>query len=341
MSRSLMVKIFTSIRTLLSRIVLVCTVLCALGEFGLRFGLGLGSPVLYVENVDYGYFPAASLNLKRFGKRVSTNQLGMRSPDFTPESPTACSLMFLGDSVTFGTTLIDQDAIFVSLVGKQLKEGGTRWLHILNASAPGWAPENILGYLRVNGIYHSQTVVIVINSKDLTQLFAHYQESTVFPKRRPVLALQELLMRYILPRLFPSLAVTDPGSTEASAVPGEEDRYRLVSVLSEIARLVRLKGGQPVLVYVPSFTNDIQQNFGAWQAAAQHVLDDVRPRFSKVVDLRTDWRKTDYAEAYLDGIHLSKQGNQLMADVLVPVLQGLHPCRPHLLANFIGTIQSK
>lgn len=311
---------------LIRKIIFLVFVFIVFLEIALRVLFGLGSPVLYVGQGDYGYFPAANLNLKRFGATVTTNQFGMRSPTYNLNQNDDCRIMFLGDSVTFGTTQLDQKDIFVSLVGEALQKKQAYPVHILNASAPGWAPQNILAYVSREGIYQSQTVIIVLNTKDLTQLFAPFEKSAVFPDHRPVLALQELLMRYILPRLFPSLVVLDPGSTQASQIPTAQDRVRLVSVLREAASLIHKQSGRAILVYVPSETDDIRVHPEAWQHAAEGVLNDVASDFAAEIDLSKLWTVSERRNAYLDGIHLSRVGNQLAAREIVKTLEFMSPC---------------
>src|ERR1700730_13282260 len=113
--------------------------LIGLTEVGLRYVAGLGRPILYEPNAEFGYFMQPHQYTRRLLATTATNSYGMRSPEFAREKPSGVlRLMFLGDSITYGTTQVDQNDIFVEKVRRDLVANLGRRIEDLNASANGW-----------------------------------------------------------------------------------------------------------------------------------------------------------------------------------------------------------
>ena len=86
-------------------------------EIGLRWVLGLGYPLLLRPDPMYGYMPAPNQDLHRFFSHIHINAYGMRSEDIEANKPPGTRrILFVGDSVLFGTTLVDQQRIFTNRI---------------------------------------------------------------------------------------------------------------------------------------------------------------------------------------------------------------------------------
>ena len=97
-------------------------------EVALRVILGVGNPVLYVVDRGeaqggYGYIPAPDQDVRRFFAENKINSFSMRSEDVARARPLrTLRILLIGDSVTYGTTYIDQADIFASLLERGLKQ---------------------------------------------------------------------------------------------------------------------------------------------------------------------------------------------------------------------------
>src|SRR5437763_17186053 len=86
-------------------------------ELALRLVLGLGNPVIYQPDPACGYLPVPNQHVTRFFCRNDINSFGLRCPEFTANKPPGTlRILFVGDSVTYGTTHVDQSKIFTSLL---------------------------------------------------------------------------------------------------------------------------------------------------------------------------------------------------------------------------------
>jgi hypothetical protein len=177
--------------------------LCLL-ELGLRYGLGLGTPVLMMSHPTIEYLPRPNQNVRRFGARVHYNEYSMRSPSFSEEKgdPREYRVLMLGDSVINGGSTLDQDELASSLIASELAKSWHRPVLVMNASAGSWGPQNQLAYLDEFGTFDCDAAILVWSSHDLDDVptFAPLSPFT-HPTQDPPGALYEAIFRYFLPLL--------------------------------------------------------------------------------------------------------------------------------------------
>ena len=279
----------------------------------LRFGLGLGNPVLITKDAACAYILKPDQDVVRFFVRTNINHFGMRS-DEVPAARQAgeLRLLFVGDSITYGTTRVDQRQIFTELLHRDLPGILHRPVEVLNASAGGWAPENELAFLQSRGIFQSDIVLLVLNDGDLTQ-----PPSTIagvgddLPQTRPATAIGELYSRYLKPRFLHALGKSDAGDNVVSD-NGTTIRENLKN-LDTINTLVASHGARLAIVFIP-FRKDIpdassmsQIELKAWSDSHGVSRFDLTsaemPYSSKEISLD-------------DGTHFNARGNNVIAQAI-------------------------
>jgi hypothetical protein len=287
-------------------------------EILLRSIIGLGSPVLYVADPDFGYFPKENQHLHRFFVDIETNSFGMRSR-FVPEAKTdgEYRILFVGDSVPFGTTYVGQKDIFVERIATHFDGLHTKPISVMNASSPGWAPSNELGFLKSRGTYHADMVVLVYNTKDLVQPFVPYIESPLVPLKNPATAVGELWSRYVLPRLFPARAVVDPGSIGADGQPSQEGESRVLETIEMTRQYVVSQGAIFVILFSPAVTADVRRYQSEWSRALLQLKSWAARQGVPVLDMTDMMAAHQPEEIYFDGIHLRAAGNRIIADAFI------------------------
>ncbi len=289
-------------------------------EVGLRVALGLGSPVLFVRDARFGYFPLGNQHLHRFFERIDVNRFGMRSaePPAT-KGKDEFRILIVGDSLAFGTTMVDQPDIFAEKIQRELAERRVP-VRVLNASSPGWAPGNELEFLRAEGLYGADLVALVYNTKDLSQPFAIYPGPALFPTENPRTAIGELWSRYVLPRVMASVrrgqALADPGSTlDARLDPATA--AAVMRTIEETRQLVISRGARFIIVFSPVVTPDVVRDQVQWDGARRDLAQWAAAQHVPVLDMTAIFASRNAATVYFDGIHLRPAGNQLVADEFV------------------------
>lgn len=240
---------------ILGRSLLVFIALVAGTEAALRFGLGLGDPVLIAPDPACSYITRPDQNVYRFFVHTYINHYGMRSDEVSlVPSPGVVRVLFVGDSLTYGTTHVDQRKIFTQIVGRGLPSIVHHPVEVLNASANGWAPDNEWSWVRTRGIFHSNFVLLVLNDGDVTQPRATLEQvGDALPQRRPVTAIGELYTRFIVPRILHIAPRSDPGDV---VLPDEAVQRANLEDLDRFHALVTNQGGQMALVFLP-FRSDV------------------------------------------------------------------------------------
>ncbi len=213
---------------------------------------GLHTPLLY-ERTAYGYRVKPGQTIRRFGNRVSYDDLGLRSePVARLPSPGTLRVLCVGDSVTFGGTTVDQPETYPYRLRDALAKGGAS-VEVLNASAGGWALHNEEGWLREHGVLGASCVVLQVGTDDLWQRPA--QSSLVgrhpqFPDRAPPLAIVELVRRYVLPKLRRRLGIRGPVSPGEEGGPDEPSIKAALRSLERMIELVRSSEAVPVVLFM-------------------------------------------------------------------------------------------
>lgn len=140
----------------------------------------LQGPVRVVENFyqpipDYGYKVRPNLTFEYanpyhgYRGTVHTNALGLRgAPVAVPKPRGVFRILFLGDSITAGLEVNDDDT-FSAVCGREL--GGPPRVEAINAGVRGYNADNILGYLQDAGMaLEPDLVVYTFVDNDLTAL---------------------------------------------------------------------------------------------------------------------------------------------------------------------------
>jgi hypothetical protein len=284
-------------------------VLLIAAEIALRVVLGLGHPLLMGPNPIYGYMPAPDQDLHRFFSHIHINAYGMRSDNIEASKPPGKKrILFSGDSVLFGTTYLDQAVIFTSRLQRDLGPG----TEVMNASVGGWAPSNELGFLKAKGTFGADLVVFVLNTKDLTQPFAGFEENALNPAHNPPTALGELLERYVAPRIFKGLAVHDPGSIAEGDPAIETETPKILATLSEAHRIASDHGAHFAIIFSPSVGEDVTKYQRHWDKGVSMLMDWAKSENVSIIDMRRDYAAHPSKDVFIDGIHLKPLGHELM-----------------------------
>ncbi|HEX5242880.1 MAG TPA: SGNH/GDSL hydrolase family protein [Tepidisphaeraceae bacterium] len=296
------------------RFILASLILLIGAEVVLRTVFGLGHPLLYQSDADCGYFPKPNQHLWRFFCTNDINQFGMRSsPVQSPKPKDEFRVFFLGDSVLFGMTHVDQSKICTTILQRELPGQLHRPVEVLNASAGGWAVPNEVGYLHSRGTFNADLVVFVVNTYDMVQPFNDLIPGTVVeqPIRNPPTAIGELWSRYLKPRLF-HVTTADRGSSEPLVPDQKAAVASTLGWLEKARRQCEASGARFAIIYTPVVGSDfrplpellpLRKQLGDWAQSANVPL----------LDMTEEDSKHPGREVFFDIIHLNPLGQQIMA----------------------------
>ncbi len=269
-----------------------------LAEVGLRV-VGFGDPVLYDNRAAWGYRPLPDQTRRRFGgARVHVNALGTRGPDVgrTPRDG-ARRVLFLGDSVTFGGTYVDDAALFSAVAAAAQHVP----VEPLNAGVNGWGFENVLGLVQATGGFASDVWVLTALEDDFRREKTHIGE-VPYVNVAPATALAEVaaLGGY---RLLGRYRVPKP----------EEDLVALgrrnLSTVAAIVAAAHTAGARILLVWHP------YEGALRWGQPEPHRAPYLAIDADARLDLHDAYGRAT-ASLYVDGMHLTVEGHRVAGEAI-------------------------
>lgn len=292
-------------------------------ELVLRLALGLGSPVLFQADADIGYRYRPNQTVFRFGKTIKYNEYSQRSqPVTTPKPQDTLRILFIGDSITNGGTLTDQTQTISALFEARLTTK-KQPVEVLNASAGSWAIGNQLAYLRKFGIFESEAVISQIGTDDLAQPTStsdRVGHDPSYPDRPPLLAIQEAVTRYALPRLANLVRLGSPPAnvSRPSAQELDQQFQQNLQNLNTLVTWVRAQQLPIFVLFTPNLNNLLPSfNVPTYKPEFLQLLNSLQVN---VIDAHQAWSTLpqNTVETFYqpDGIHLTVPGNQAIADLL-------------------------
>jgi peptidoglycan/LPS O-acetylase OafA/YrhL/lysophospholipase L1-like esterase len=283
---------------------------------------GFGHPLLLQADADIGYLFQAHQHLRRLGREIQINAFHQRTEEIAATPPLgARRMMVLGDSVTFGTTLLSQRETISERLKSELSPRMSDSLEVLNASAGSWGLGNELAYLRRFGTFGAQIVILQIGSHDLLQqksTSARVGKDPSMPDRRPLTAIGEVWSRYVRPRWKGAVSSAYPSLPSGSAAATQFDA-NMRSLLAMI-ELIRRNGASPIVLHTPNRDEVTDTEaasvfaFTEWRSRFLSLLDEQRV---PVIDLAKLWQGDPKSRSYyLDHVHLSAAGASAAANRL-------------------------
>ncbi|MEB3292936.1 MAG: SGNH/GDSL hydrolase family protein [Synechococcales bacterium] len=304
--------------------------LALLLELVLRYGFGFGNPLLYQPDVEIGYLLLPNQSTRRFGNRIVINNYSMRGAAITAQrSPQTQRILVLGDSVVNGGWWTDQADTVSELLLRSLDSSRSAHpesedfsgevvvstvptIEILNASANSWGPRNQLAYLKRYGVFQAQAIVLVINTDDLfatapTSLGVGQDPN--YPDRKPWLALEEVLKRYVLPVPPPSAAL------QAAQAESGDRVGRNLEAIQAIAAIAQAHRADFLLILTP-LLREIEAGPRPYEVESRDRLRQLTQNASlSYIDCLPSFAALSMPRSlYRDHIHLSPPGNQLLSN---------------------------
>jgi hypothetical protein len=290
-------------------------------ELFLRIRYGLGDPPLSMADPEIEYLFKPSQEVRRLGNRIHYNAYSMRADDFPQHKsdPRELRVLAIGDSVINGGAQTDQANLATSILQRTLTERLGRPVIFGNVSASSWGPINELAYAKKYGLFDADVLLIVVSSHDYADVPTPEPEVGVqlgLPDHKPLLALQEVIVRYLWPRIT---GMTADASFPDPRPPKQKDVDSSLKALRELIELGHARGARVV----------VAQHWDQGEQSGKPLLpghEMIRALASEagatVVQLGPAFRAERLAgrEPMRDVIHPNTDGQRVIAESLVDVM---------------------
>jgi len=300
--------------------------ICIAGMFGatvaaieimLRVFLGLGYPPLTQHDPDVGYYFKGNQDLKRFGNRIFYNNYHQRSENLL-DNP-AYRILMIGDSVTNGGALTDQDDTITEILERMLNAHRKEKGEVLSASAGGWGIGNEYEYIKKFGIFNSNIVIIQIGTRDLLQPKGLGRDSIRMPTHYPVSAISELFVRYLHPRMNQWFGRKDKVNKRGQSLAPEEQLIRNLNNVETMLKEVSNQNAQILILLTPGRIELKDEASLDEKRAFKDLLNKYQIPYINLLDGKYNFNKKNFR----DKVHLSKEGNYSVASVLFEYIKSM------------------
>jgi lysophospholipase L1-like esterase len=298
----------------------VAVVALAVLEGAARY-MGLGNPLLYYNDAWGGMRPVPNQQVKRFdGATVTIDENGFRSA--VPDQPGATRILFLGDSVTFGGSSVDDKELYSEVSADVLRKKG-RPVYAMNA---GVVSHSMLNQAEIFHGYEGEidAVVWLFPWGDTNRAFA--VAAGLWPARfKPRLALVELLDVFLF-KNWERIAHTAPPS-KSDYMPGKPSitdehfqeqlakrRARNMDAVRTVVDQTQRRGIPMLLGVTPYLKSSGRESM---PEEAKAFLDEMAAAGAIIFDAAAATAPApDDEEIYIDIVHFNTEGHRLLGEAL-------------------------
>lgn len=288
-----------------------------LTELVLRWGFGLGQPMILVADPEIGYYFAPNQAGHRFGHRLQYNAYAQRSEPLEEPKPDLRILM-TGDSVLNGGNLTDQADTISEQLETDLQQAG-QTAEVLNASAGSWGIGNQWAYLQRFGALESDLLILQIGTHDLIQPTSTAELVGIaphLPDHRPPLAIVEVWERYLGPRILEQWSRWQPPPPVMPPSPPADEQFaQNLATLDAILMWAEARSLPVWILYTPDRADVLTEKTRNPPYKAE-FLDWARSRQLPLIDMHNTWRTLPAASVapyFRDTVHLTPAGHRAIA----------------------------
>ncbi len=283
-------------------------------EFLLR-KIGLGNPIIYDRNLIYGYSLKPEQKVKRFqGANIIVNSIGLRNSDEILNQKDNL-LLFLGDSVTYGGSKIDNEELFTNLICKKIEDSfcgnaGINSYGILNTVLRSRYDQRLEKF---NTIVFTVIEANFDHGLQRSNLAHYYMSESLTPFRAIEEAINYIGAVYDINR-FLSKRNNEEKIDKDELLASVE--FAIKNLNEEIERLKK-KNKKVYVFYSPSIY-EINNNLDDIKILK---IDFIKKNVLNLIDLTADLKKYDTKELFFDDIHLKKRGHEIYSQIIGKYLE--------------------
>ena len=302
-------------------VAIVAVILVVMTEIVLTTQIGLGQPVVYDAHLLWGYAPRAARRYERFDDNIVTiNDVGLRS-SLNWRHIKNNKILFLGDSVTYGGSYVDDKETFPYLVCQAL----SGW-YCFNGGVNSYGILNMVARSRYDKrIQDASVVVFTFITGDFNRGLqksnrAHFilrNPPDKFPATWEVL---NFIATMITPKNWFGKINDAVLTPKAINEQKRASRNFALDILYEEIRRLHNEGKPVLLVYSPSVQelNNPTLRDNELLMSMRHEFPD---NFFSMYEAFLEAKKSKAGSLYRDTVHYEYAGHQLAAKLIAQRLK--------------------
>ena len=266
---------------------------------------GLGKPVLYEYSTITGYNIKPSQKLRRLGNEININELGMRSNFEWSNNKKKLKILFFGDSVTYGGSIISNKDLFSEIACEQLKFNDPKLDSICgNFGTNGYSIEQIVRKIKFKEINNEDILVITLIESNLERGFNSLASQPYWSKEikgfYPAITESVFLILEKFKNSF-KFSFVDKSTKNKKNV------YQIY-LLDEFKKIINSIDKKIFIVYSPT-KNELKNTKNSL------LKDYLEKNFGNFLDL-SEPKYLLNTKMYYDDIHLNKLGHKHYGEII-------------------------
>lgn len=299
--------------TLLIALIFLALIGCVCAEYFAR-AFGLGNVLIYDSHPIYGYRPHPNQFVYRDkNKPIQINNLGLRAKQDWTQDKTDHRILFLGDSVTYGGSYIQQADLFSERAVANLSG-----YQSANAGVNGWGILNVHALIHEMDFLPADIYVSVFPEGDFYRGLMRIGGQP-FWTRAPKYALEELLHYFLYKKQltqFPPVLFYELTAQEKYHIA-----ERAAFHLKQYDDYLKQHGKKHLIYISPSQQTALGQQ--GYDQLVQQALSRYDLQVTYINDRLPSLSNTQTNALYHDAIHLSEAGHAVWADIIQADLKKL------------------
>lgn len=274
--------------------------------------IGLGDPIRYDKDLIYGFAPKENQKKKRFkNSYITINESGLRSIENWRDSKKK-KILFIGDSVTFGGSYIDDKKIFSHLVCDKLKEFSCG-----NAGVNGYGIINMANRSKYDErVQDTDIVIFLFSALNFTREYANSETAHFYLND----------YNFFLPGLMEAISffstkydvnylLSKKDNTKKYNHGRELIDYSLDQIAIEAKRLKRNNK------IVKIFLSVEKNNKKSKNSLNQYIFDKLaNSELENFYSFENILNKNEY---FVDNIHFSSKGHKIVAQKIISIISSI------------------
>lgn len=267
---------------------------------------GLGNPVLYLPSNVHGYLIKPNQKIVRRGNVIEINNEGMRSNQNWKKSENSYNILFFGDSVTYGGSIVSNIDTFAENICNNLKNKFNTEALCGNFGINGYNLESITRLIKFRKSYDEDIVVVTIIANDLERTFHNIASQPFWSKKVPTFlpAFTEGLF-IVLERLRLKVKYNFNINNKYN------NKNYYLYLIRNFSEALEINNKKYIVFYSPE-SNELLNSQHNNNSIKQLLKDNVKNFY----DLSEELKNYSKNDIYHDAIHLNKKGHRLYSDIM-------------------------
>ncbi len=296
-----------------SVIIISLIIFLGISEIYLRHK-GLGNPIIYKKDINFGYLPAENQQVSRFkGSKITINNNNFR---IFEENSFKNKIYFLGDSVTYGGSYIDNKNLFSSKVCLNLKLNHSIKFDCFNGGGNAYGFENIIERLKFLNYEKNDFIIVTLILGNFYRNFMQIESLPYFTKNNNHLLRANIeLFSFLIDKIRNNLRF----KKDTRNFEKNEDLNAIkIKIENDINLLKKfLDSNSNIIVFFSPSMNFYESKN---EFKIEKYLFDTYKNDINIFAFNDFVKNEEYKKIFYDNIHLNDYGHKIYSEIISNII---------------------